>query len=425
MIWLANADKYCYWFNKERLRFTGRTLDQEKDNGWTQDIHPDDLQSIFDGSANSFDRREPFLSEYRLRRHDGEYRWIMDFGSPVHDEGGNFLGYSGMCFDIHDRKLFEEGQRQQKEFIGVILETIPECVTVASPTGELLKMNRAGFDLLEVETLEHFNGLGFDRFVHPAHRGAVQELHQRVLGGGRDTLEFKLISSKGKERWAELHAAPLHDKAGNVESIIAITRDVTERRTLIGRLEQQAQRDHLTNLLNRRHFFHLANTELSRIRRHGGTLSLLMFDVDRFKGINDQHGHQAGDLVLVRIAEICCGMLRDMDAIGRLGGEEFAVLLPETDQDQAVEVAQRLRTAIASCPILLPGGASITVTASFGVTGLVGDLTSLDALIHQADCLLYSAKESGRNCVVAGVQPSAWPHATGHHADGGALKVIS
>lgn len=167
-------------------------------------------------------------------------------------------------------------------------------------------------------------------------------------------------------------------------------------------LEHQARTDYLTGLANRRHFWEQAEAEVTRCLRYHNPLSLLMLDVDHFKRINDRWGHKVGDLVLQSLADTCRAALRDVDLPGRLGGEEFAVLLPETSGDQALEVAERLRRAMAETPLRLGDGELIRYTVSFGVGTLAGGINNLELLFSQADRALYQAKEQGRNRVVAG-----------------------
>lgn len=112
LIWMAGTDKGCFWFNKVWLDFTGRTLAQEIGEGWTQEVHADDLQHCIDCYVSHFDRREPFRMEYRIRRHDGEYRWIVDSGVPRLDDNGSFVGYIGSGIDITERKQAEEALRR-------------------------------------------------------------------------------------------------------------------------------------------------------------------------------------------------------------------------------------------------------------------------------------------------------------------------
>ena len=107
MIWLSGLDTLCYWFNAGWLAFTGRTLAQEQGNGWAQGVHPDDFQRCLDVYLRNFEQRQPFQMAYRLRHHSGEYRWILDQGSPRHDSQGRFLGYVGHCLDLTQVKQAE------------------------------------------------------------------------------------------------------------------------------------------------------------------------------------------------------------------------------------------------------------------------------------------------------------------------------
>ncbi|RZM26262.1 MAG: sensor domain-containing diguanylate cyclase, partial [Sphingomonas sp.] len=159
-----------------------------------------------------------------------------------------------------------------------------------------------------------------------------------------------------------------------------------------------AQVDHLTGALTRRGFVDQAQREMERTRRYGRTSSLIMLDVDHFKQVNDTYGHAIGDQVLKQIAGIAEITLRPSDLFGRLGGEEFAMLLPETTGAAAVIAAERVRRDIAEHPMKLPGGGTLNVTASFGVAELSESTASLPAWLERADAMLYTAKSGGRNC---------------------------
>jgi diguanylate cyclase (GGDEF)-like protein/PAS domain S-box-containing protein len=166
-------------------------------------------------------------------------------------------------------------------------------------------------------------------------------------------------------------------------------------------LEHQANSDYLTGLKNRRAFIEQAEVELYRSIRYGRKFSLIMFDIDHFKHINDTFGHSIGDLVLQEIANICRTILREMDIVGRIGGEEFAILLPETDILEATKAAERLRIKMSKSEVLTPLGKKSKFTASFGVVFADNiNIVSIDELLNQADNALYKAKKNGRNNVV-------------------------
>ncbi|MDD5249835.1 MAG: diguanylate cyclase [Rhodocyclaceae bacterium] len=164
-------------------------------------------------------------------------------------------------------------------------------------------------------------------------------------------------------------------------------------------LERQAHTDFLTELANRRYFLELAEAELARTLRYGKPFSLLMLDIDHFKAVNDSHGHKAGDMVLQELAGVMRKTLREVDVFGRLGGEEFAAILPETAGDKAREAAERLRLAVAAAVMALDDGTTLGITVSIGVTTLADKSNNIDLLLRQADAALYAAKHGGRNRV--------------------------
>jgi diguanylate cyclase (GGDEF)-like protein len=163
-------------------------------------------------------------------------------------------------------------------------------------------------------------------------------------------------------------------------------------------VQWQAITDELTGLVNRRRFLDALHSEIARGKRLGGRLSVVLADLDGFKEVNDRFGHHAGDEVLIAFADLLRAHGRDVDVAARLGGEEFAVLLPETGLDGASTVADRMRRSLAELQIPLGVGEKVTVTASFGVAEL-GDSQSVDGLLRAADSALYRAKEHGKNRV--------------------------
>jgi diguanylate cyclase (GGDEF)-like protein len=163
-------------------------------------------------------------------------------------------------------------------------------------------------------------------------------------------------------------------------------------------MQELATTDSLTGLFNRRQFTSLVHAEWDRFRRYQRPLSLITLDIDRFKSINDRFGHSAGDRVLAKIADICREGKRGADVLARVGGEEFALILPETQLSQAVAVAERLRHAICRHPLRV-GGVSIDITASLGVAEAQPVMNEVDDLIERADQALYAAKRAGRNRV--------------------------
>jgi diguanylate cyclase (GGDEF)-like protein/PAS domain S-box-containing protein len=178
---------------------------------------------------------------------------------------------------------------------------------------------------------------------------------------------------------------------------VGIVRDMTRRKHMEEELRQLATTDPLTGLANRRSFMQQAEREMEQCRRYGHPLCLLMLDIDHFKQVNDTWGHDAGDEVLRAVAGIVAESIREVDLCGRLGGEEFAVLLPETPSERALVVAERIRASIESA-IIRTDGVTIPITLSVGKAEMALD-DDVNNVIRRADEALYKAKRGGRNRV--------------------------
>jgi len=211
--------------------------------------------------------------------------------------------------------------------------------------------------------------------------------------------QFEMKKVDGSKIWIDISGAAIsYDK----HLSLWLLNDISKQKTLEDELKHKVNHDYLTGLNSRDWFMNQALIELNRANRFSSPLSLLMLDIDFFKAVNDTHGHQVGDIALKSVADIAKSTLRDFDICARLGGEEFAVLLPETNKSQAYEVAERLRLAIENSKVPLPsGGLPLTMTISIGVSSMTSKDDNIDVLISKADKALYEAKKTGRNKVCA------------------------
>ncbi|MFM7408010.1 MAG: diguanylate cyclase [Cuspidothrix sp.] len=173
-----------------------------------------------------------------------------------------------------------------------------------------------------------------------------------------------------------------------------------EQKELVKNLEKLANTDSLTGVWNRRYLLNLAEQETQRCRRYHRPLSVLMIDIDHFKGINDNYGHAIGDEVLIKMTEIVSNYLRSVDVLGRFGGEEFVALLPETNRKSALITAERIRENIEKITIPVQEK-SVSITVSIGVGSYQKGDANIDILLQRADEALYKAKRQGRNRVIA------------------------
>ena len=221
--------------------------------------------------------------------------------------------------------------------------------------------------------------------------------------GAVETREYRIIRGDGQLRW-------LSDKCflgrraenGHGPIIVGIAEDITEKKQLEGELQRLATTDVLTQSSNRRHFFECARAEFERARQFASPLAFLLLDIDDFKRINDTHGHQMGDQVLQKVARCGASVLRQSDLFGRIGGEEFAALLPGCQPDLAEQIAERLQREIERVVFTAENGERFRVTASLGLTYLKASDPELSAVFARADAAMYTAKRLGKNQVIVG-----------------------
>ncbi|HXQ53889.1 MAG TPA: diguanylate cyclase [Stellaceae bacterium] len=211
----------------------------------------------------------------------------------------------------------------------------------------------------------------------------------RLLNRGKD----------GERHWLEASIVPLPAGEGHVTHFAAIERDVTAEMEHEQALEVLASTDPLTKLANRRRFVEVMEREFGRARRTGKPLSLVALDLDHFKRVNDTWGHDVGDRVLVAFANMVHDAVRAYDCVARIGGEEFSVMLPDTDRADALQIAQRICKLVAAEPLILVGDCAIAITCSGGLTSLADRDETAASLMLRADRALYFAKSNGRNRV--------------------------
>lgn len=217
----------------------------------------------------------------------------------------------------------------------------------------------------------------------------------------RQTLQFEEVAPvDGQLRHFLSVKFPIFDQNGELYATGLIATDITSLRQLNNELKLLADTDGLTGLHNRRKFFEIGQQEVQRAQRYNFALSLVMFDLDHFKAINDQFGHAVGDRVLCDFAHLLAGKVRSNDSLGRLGGEEFAVLMPHTSVTQAVSWVERLQKRLRNWALKLDDGSTVRLSVSAGISPLDVDHNNFEQMLSRADGLLYEAKAAGRDCVI-------------------------
>lgn len=341
----------------------------------------------------------------RNRRADGRVVILETSGIPLFDDMGQLTGYRGT-----DRDISQLGERVLQ--LESIYQNTPLALCVINRSGQLTKANKAMGELL---------GQPEDTLIGQCLRDIMPEwnlLFQQDfirLDAGEE-IASKEVFLYG--RYFYIKPMSVYDAGGNVAGISSAWMDITERKMVEQQLAsanqvllQYAERDHLTGLFNRRYMDDRLNYEITRAQREGTSLSLCMADLDFFKRYNDTYGHQAGDRVLRSVADAMKGGVRPDDSVSRYGGEEFLIMLPDTDAEGARAVAERLRERVMSLNIeheTSPLGGVLTISlgvmtwdAPLSVCSIQSPAEIGAELIHSSDAALYRAKQQGRNRVVS------------------------
>jgi diguanylate cyclase (GGDEF)-like protein/PAS domain S-box-containing protein len=297
--------------------------------------------------------------------------------------------------EMRERAQVEDHLRVLEKRYRVLVENAPFPIVISSlEECTMLYINPQAATKYEISQSHAVGKSALDFYVDPLDREKILTLLDRH--GFMQNFEVQHITAGGQKFWADISANLIvfEEQSAIFSSIV----DITERRDLAIRLEEIAMKDELTSLANRRHFMQKIHEEVNRAKRYQATLSLMLLDIDNLKEINDTHGHAAGDQVLHQIAKTFNQNLRQFDFSGRLGGDEFGVILPNTSQHDAVQLAERLRRIFANQVIEMKDE-EIQFTMSIGLTVLAGLDDAIDDLFRRADQALYKAKNSGRNLV--------------------------
>jgi diguanylate cyclase (GGDEF)-like protein/PAS domain S-box-containing protein len=353
---------------------------------WVERIHPDDAPGFHRMLGAHLRGETPCLRcEHRFLLR-GEFRWVLSRGRTV-DVGpsGTPTRLVGTLSDITERK------RSESIFDDIFEANTAVKLIVHPASGRIMAANRAaqafyGYAREEILALHIWDINTMDR----------RELAERMDKASRTMqtyFEFRHRISGGELRDVEVYSAPLEYMGSTC--LLSIIHDVTEKCIIRRQLEYLAATDELTDCMNRRAFLAELEAQIGQSFRSGLPLALAMFDLDHFKSINDVYGHHAGDATLKGFVSLCREGVRVYDRIGRLGGEEFGLILPQTGLADATGVVERIVAACSRRTIQI-GSIPVQVTVSAGLTRLLpGDDTH--AIITRADKAMYSAKENGRD----------------------------
>jgi diguanylate cyclase (GGDEF)-like protein/PAS domain S-box-containing protein len=337
-------------------------------------------------------RVDGFVAKLKTRK--GRSFWALMSAQRLSYQGEEcfMVGFS----DVTAQKVAELAVRSSEQNLRALFAATPVPLVLTRERDQTVMLaNQRAADLFEVPLDEVVGQRSPDYYVSRVERDAVVARLQRDERVD-DTL-VHMRTRTGKQFWGLLSARMI--EFGGVRCLLAGVHDVTLQKELEERLRELAMRDPLTGLYNRRHFLEFAEQALHRAARSSGTLSLCMFDADHFKSVNDEHGHSIGDGVLTAIAQAAGSAVRSGGVLARIGGEEFAVLLPDVDAGGAARVAEQIRAAVEALEVPSGERGSIRPTVSVGIAAHA-DGDDVEELLLRADDALYRAKEQGRNRVV-------------------------
>ena len=365
---------------------------------------PDDVARVqADFEAHLQGLTPHYQCEFRIRTKQGNWIWINARGKVVERDGdGNATIVAGIHADVTSRRMAEDALKvMHKDFV-TLLDSSSDFLYFKDKDSKFRYCSQTMAQLTGHASWRDMVGK-HDHDVFPAAMAKVYyDEEQPIFRDGIPLLNQvdPYVRLDGTPGWVSTNKWPIFEDDGKtIAGIFGISRDITEAKNLENNLRWMVETDFLTGVATRRTFIGTLEQELARARRDpSGRWALLMFDLDHFKVVNDTYGHAAGDAVLQHLTRLMSNEIRKIDLIGRLGGEEFGILLPGTDLAAASAFAERLRQLVQDSPLRVDHD-TIAVTISIGLTAISGADDSADQCLARTDKALYQAKRTGRNRV--------------------------
>ena len=394
-----------YYLDARSCQMLGRPAEEsEKGRPWGHLVHPDDLALTLQAMRQHLSGAQPsYEAEFRARHTDGRWIWLSSRGKVVQNrQDGKATRMVGTLLDISDRKHNELKLHAIQAELQATLNALPDLLFEFDATGHYIAAHSHS-EMGENSSDDYLIGKTIAEVLPQEATQVCMDAIAEALTAGRSRgRQYSLQLPNGK-RWYELSVVRKPTPAGDDVRVIAIAiaRDVTDAKEATEAIRHLAFHDSLTGLPNRRMLTDRLQRALAATKRHGQSGALMFLDLDRFKELNDAHGHDVGDLLLMEVGRRLVQSVRAIDTVARLGGDEFVVLIEELGAD--VEAA-RMHADIVGQKILaslnepyLLGTVSHTSTPSIGAALFTSDTPSHQDVLKEADVAMYRAKASGRN----------------------------
>lgn len=373
-------------------------------------IHPDDADRVTEIIAAAYYQGGSYQCEHRIICPSGEERYVRLSGRVFLGGDHSPVKEYGTVQDITEHHLAESATQRSEQRLRAVLDAVPYPILIIENNASLplLFANRATFALFRLDPGQPPDGFALAEFW--VNRAELDDCVADLMRGDSIAARETLLSdSQGHHFWAEISGSAL--QYAGFDALFLTLKDASEQHRLRVEMERIATTDVLTGTLNRRSFLDATQRELRRSVRYRHSFSLMLLDIDHFKRINDHFGHDFGDEVIRRFCEVARACLREEDLLGRIGGEEFAIVLVSAEEGGGYLVAERIRKRWQDEAFELRGARS-NFTVSIGVAQLLSDRDTVDAIMERADSGLEDAKRAGRNCVIvfSGEKTAAWRH---------------
>lgn len=454
ILWMTDANCKSHYFNRQWIKFTGMKQHSQLDGKtWFNSLHSDDRDQCIKEVQAALEQRRSLEMVYRLRRYDGEYRWMLDSGSPHYADDGEFLGYVGASIDITERREAEEGLKKSHAelaqnnrniaLLSKMNDQLQVCVDMdeiysvlslyvpkifAGSAGSICLINDSR-SMVEA-AISWGQTVAFEPLFQQEDCWALRQGKPHTVHGPDDGLLCRHLSqmppagyicapmtahgevlgllhlqytpqqevNNDHQAFCEMQQRLANTLAENLALALSSFR-------LREALRAQSVRDPLTQLFNRRYMMESFEQSLCRARRSQSEIGVLVLDVDYFKRLNDTYGHQAGDAVLQELSSYLRSCVRAEDIVCRHGGEEFMFVVPDAPAEIVRQRAESICTGVRELSVNFNGQQLPAVTLSIGVAVYPHDGETVDTLLKVADQRLYEAKAAGRDQVCMADQP--------------------